>query len=200
MRPTASELDTAGPRRDRSGGAERGWATRSGARIGAGVIVAALFIGLGCRSDPTTAPVPLPDEAVLGDELARQLADDPPALQQSEFCRRILDLDTESEFTTDDESTIEDLAAEYRELLPIVPAEIAPEFAAVLDELEMQSEASGDAPATTTISDDVSPQPPAAELSAVETLAAYLDQVCRSTTSSPLPPPTTPGQQDAPDQ
>lgn len=167
--PDAIGPQTSGPRTHR-------W-------LGAGVLVALMLVATGCGTGTSGDPAEVADVEAISDEISEQLAEYPPSLAESEFCRRLLDLDAQDDLTT------ERLAAEYRELLAIVPNEIAVEFQAVIGDLDQD-------PVSTTGDDELPSQPADADLTAVEALAAYVDRVCRATTSNPLPPPTTPGNDD----
>lgn len=114
-------------------------------------------------------------------------------VDDSPFCRTLLALEDDPAPSTPD-----DLIATYRSLVDEVPGSIRPEFQTVLGHLE--SLRAGEEPAVVatppvTVSpdlefEDLGIADPVEE--SARRLAEFVDQQCRNTAVSPLPPPTQP--------
>ena len=119
-----------------------------------------------------------------------------PPERTTPFCQIMLDLDAELLDTSDGEAGAVILDA-YREALPVAPAEISADLAAVIDATERGTVATD--PTTTTIATTSVPDEGFFEEgylpadSPVTRLNAYIDFACRDVANNPGPPPTQPG-------
>lgn len=138
------------------------------------VTVGALVV-VGCSDDaagPTTTPLPgFPDRPA-----PTVVADPDP------FCDGIVSLEGRAR---DEAVTAGEILAVYDSIAADAPAAIAADFELVRAALRtsIDGDATTDDPATT--------DPLVAE--ATERLSIWVDEVCRGTDRSPLPPPTEPG-------
>jgi hypothetical protein len=98
-------------------------------------------------------------------------------IDDSPFCRQVLALET-----GDEPPERSEVIERYTEMSPDVPDEIRPEFDVVLEHLRQQEAAAAPADA----------EPDLIVEESTRRFAAYIDQRCRGTDISPLPPPTQP--------
>lgn len=144
-------------------------------------VVVAVVALLGCTpASETTDPTVVPDVVTE------------TRFESTDFCRRILDLERS-------DPSLAEVIGVYRELLPTAPPEIAAEMALVLADLTGEPAPTSDAgdeagtdDAGTEDLGELDDRVPAAEPDPAQAMAAYVDDVCRSTVVNPLPGPTDP--------